>query len=42
MAKEGKRKFKYKEQQSVLFSSDLKGEPGRGSEYCQNKRYQMF
>jgi len=39
--KEGKRKFTYKRQQAVLFSSDLKDEPARGSKYCQNKRYQI-
>ena len=41
-AKERKRKFTHKGQQSVLFSSDLKDEPARGSKYCQNKRYQFF
>ena len=28
--------------QAVLFSSDLKDEPARGSKYCQVKRYQIF
>ena len=42
MAKEGKRKFTHNEQQAVLFSSDLKEEPARGSKYCPNKRYQNF
>ena len=40
--KEGKRKFTYKGQQAVLFSSDLKDKPARGSKYCQNKRYHFF
>ena len=42
MAKEGKGKFTRKGQQAVLFSSDLKDEPVRGSKYCQNKKYQVF
>jgi hypothetical protein len=42
MAKEGKGKFTHKGQQAVLFSSDLKDEPARGSKYCQNKKYQVF
>ena len=42
MAKEGKGKFPHKGQQAVLFSSDLKDEPVRGSKYCQNKEKQSF
>ena len=42
MAKKGKKKFTHNGQQAVLFSSDLKDEPARGSKYCQNKRYQFF
>ena len=37
----GKEKV-YIKRQAVLFSSDLKDEPARGSKYCQNKRYQIF
>ena len=39
--KEGKGKFTHKGQ-AVLFSSDLKDEPARGSKYCHNKNYQVF
>ena len=39
--KEGKRKFTQK-RPAVLFSSDLKDKPARGSKYCQDKRYQFF
>ena len=31
-----------KRQQAVLFSSDLKDEPGLSSKYRQNKRYQFL
>jgi hypothetical protein len=34
-------KFTHKGQ-AVLFSSDLKDEPARGSKYCQNKKYRVF
>jgi len=42
MAKEGKGKFTHKEQQAVLFSSDLKDEPARGSKYRHSKKHQVF
>ena len=42
MAKKGKGKFTHKGQQAVLFSSDLKDEPARGSKYCQNKNFSEF
>ena len=39
MAKEGKRKFKYKGKQAVLFSSDLKDKPARSSKYWKFSEY---
>ena len=42
LRKQGKGKFTHKGQQAVLFSSELKGEPVRGSKYCHNKKYQVF
>jgi hypothetical protein len=41
MTKERKGKFTHKRKQAVLFSSDLKDEPARGSKYC-HKKYQVF
>ena len=42
MAKEWKGKFTHKGQHAVIFSSDLKDEPARGSKYCHNKKSQVF
>ena len=40
--KRGRESFTHKIQQAVLFSSELKDEPARGSKYSHNKKYQVF